>query len=525
LSGDFFSASCGPLQIVLGHRADLPLSFQVRPEVEQGKLRLRLIGTQFRLARDNWTVGSPAWVNVSGFFSLFIPEGRIVQGLRDGIYRDASRIEREVAGSVPRMLTRLENRFTLEPTEQIVTGMWPLPVYKPALKTWPSFVQTDSAGITVGLGVSVAAFDPQVAPARPKRVELPGSEALRRVTGDKFQFGVTPELMEPLSIQVVADDAARAQIPDMPMDKLQPLADPVALGEIVPDLKARGDREVRAEMRLVSPLRLRRGDGDAQHILLELPKVRCEIAVHPNPDSSQWTPYLDIDFSLRQSARPEVATPTTTTRSLSLKWQGNVQIEAQAQFASGYSPSDTKIDTQRIQQILTDAWNEWSSSGPLAQVNLDDLDLGFAKLRAESANWSGGYLATSYGPAGVEIRNLTDKPVEYEAKGPYSPWGGPYSFGPRENHSYAVAYPLTCRFQAGGVRKEYTLPPGSRFEFQRDANGQPELYISRDGSAPGAVSHIGIPMDARTMAAMSTIVNRTHSLLFTHVPVATPLTH
>src|SRR5262245_19413650 len=127
------------------------------------------------------------------------------------------------------MLNRLENRFTLEPAEQIVAGLWPLPVYRPSLRTSPTFVHTDSTGITIALGVSVAAFDERTAPARPKRVELAGSEIVRSVTGEQFQFGVAPTLMEPLSEQVVADDAARAQVPDMPMQKLQPLADAAAL--------------------------------------------------------------------------------------------------------------------------------------------------------------------------------------------------------------------------------------------------------------------------------------------------------
>jgi poly(3-hydroxybutyrate) depolymerase len=490
LRGEFFSADCGPMRIVLGHRAELPLSFQVRPDVEQGKLRLRLLGTQFRLTPGNWAVGRPAWVNMSGLLGRLVGEGRIVQGLQDGIYRDSNRIEREVAGTVPRMLARLESRFTIEPTEQIVAGMWPLPVYKPSLRTWPTFIRTDSTGITIGLGVVAAAYDARTAPAQAKRVDLPESGTLRSVTGEQFQIAVAPGLMGPLSEQVVADDAARAHVVDMPMQKLQPLGDAVALSEIVPDLKQRGDREVRAEIRLLSPLRLHRDQtAPANTILFELPKVRCEIAVHPDAASQDWMPYLEIDFSLRQAARPEVTSPTPASRVLALGWQGDAAIDVQAKFASGYSPRDSKIDTNRIREILLAAWQEWTSTGSMAQVNLEDLDLGFSKLRADRVDWVGPHLAATYGPAGLTIRNTTNQPMSYEMKGPYSAWGGPYTIEPGQLHEFAVSYPVTCRFQVDGAGKVYTLPPGLRFDFQLDeATGLPDLFTSQEAAAAGAVS-------------------------------------
>jgi hypothetical protein len=491
LSGSGFSASCGPIRIVLGHREDLPLAFQLRPVIENGKIRFKLLATQFRLDPNNWTVGSPAWVNISGglLTGLFVSEGQISQGLRDGIYRDSSRIEREVAGTVPRMLSRLEDRFSLEPTEQIVAGLWPLPVYKPALRSWPSYVATDDKGITVGLGVSVAAFDPRTAPAQPKRVELSRKEGMRTITTEKFQFGVAPELMEPLSSQVVSDDAARAQVPDMPMQKLQPLADVAALGEIVPDLKQRGDKEVRAEMRLMSPLQLHRGgESAADSIAFELPKVRCAIDVHPEPTSTAWMPYLEIDFSIRHAAKPSVRSPTPSARVLSLSWLGDAIIDVQTRFAPNYTPSDSKIDTNRIHQVLADSWQEWTSTGALAQASLEDLDLGFAKLRADSVGWSGDYLGTTFGAAGFVIKNLTGQPMEYEVKGPYSAWGGPYKLEAGEQHSFPIAYPMTCRFGADREKRTYTLPPGVRFEFQNDANGVPDLFTSRESDAVGLTS-------------------------------------
>ena len=478
LWGNGVSASCGPLRIVLGHRADLPLAFQVRPVIEDRRIRFKLIATQFRIGPNDWTVGYPSWVNASG---AFVTEDRVSSGLRNGIYSDPRRIEREVVGAVPQMLKRLEEQFSLEPMDEIVAGLWPLPVYRPRLRTWASRIAADATGLTVALGVSVAAFDPASAPAHPKVIDLAGSDAAMEVASEHFQFGVATNLVEPLSTQVISDDAARAHVSDMPMQKLQPLGNAKALGEFVPDLKQRGEREVRAELRLMSPLRLTRGNGGSgEAIVFELTKVRCAIAVHPTAGSSDWVPYLDIDFSLRQAARPSISLPTTNTRALTLAWQGTADIEVQAHFAPGYSPKDSGIDTNAIRNTLAAAWQEWTETGSLAQVAMPDLDLGFSKLRAQAVGWDGAYLATTFGPSGLQFRNVSEQPVAYEMKGPYSNWGGPYTLEPRQDHRYEISYPVTCRFQSGKQQKEYTLAPGLRFEFRADDAGNPELYTSPD---------------------------------------------
>jgi len=489
------SATAGPLRIVLGHRADLPISFEVEPVVEQRRVRLKLLSTQFRLPRDNWSVGRPEWVNTSG--GMFVTEDRVANGLRNGFYSDPGRIEREVKATVPRMIDQLENRLGFEPVDQIVAGLWPLPVYQPRLRTWPSAVRVDDTGATVVLGVSVATFDPKSAPAEPKRVELAGSDVLETISGERFRFGVAPGLMEPLSQQVVAEDAARAHVSDMPMKKLQPLGDAKTLAEIVPDLKRRGDELVRAELRLAGALRLSRGEGDAADaIVFEMPKVLCSVSVRPlkseisNLKSAEWMPYLEIEASLRHAARPAVTTPTTSTRVLALDWQGQAAIAVQAKFAPGIKPSDDTIDVSRIREILVAAWQEWTEVGALAKVPLDDLDLGLSKLRAEQVGWDGAYLSTTFGPAGLFIRNLTDQPIAYEIKGPYSEWGGPYTLDPQKDHRYPIAYPVTCRFRVRGAERVYTLPAGSRFEFQSTEPGQFELYGSREEPPPEAAASL-----------------------------------
>lgn len=477
IRGDGKSATCGPLRIVLGHRTDLPLSFEVQPVVDQRRIKFKLLSTKFRLPRDNWSVGWPEWVNAHG---LGMTEDRVSSSLREGLYGDPGRIEQEIIATVPRMLEQLEQQIKLDPIDRVVTSLWPLPVYAPQVKAWPSEIAVDAEGATVVVGVSVAAIDDQSPPPQPKVVELSQTGSANTVKGEQLQFGLAPELMEPLSAEWVASGTARVLIQDLPVNGFAPLADAKWLAEVVADLKQRGDKEVRSELVLAGPFRMRHAQNESGDALeLGAPRAMCSIAVRPQPDSDKWVPYLEIEFRLRQLAKPELTRPTPNTRALALVWQGQATIDVLARFAPGYTASDMRIDTDRLREVLAAGWREWTETGPLARVPMEDIDLGFAKLRMAGVSWHDPYLAATFAPAGIAIRNLTSGPVAYEVKGPYSEWGGPYTLDPEQDHAFPVAYPVTCRFRSNKQEKVFTLPPGERFEFQSTADGSLDLYLSQ----------------------------------------------
>jgi pimeloyl-ACP methyl ester carboxylesterase len=483
LIGDGRSATCGPILIQLGHRRDLPIRFVLEPTVDDRNLKLKVVEeeTQFRLTADNWTVSAPQWVRAAG---LGMNEDRVSRGVRDGLAGDPRRIERQVTAAVPRLVGQLEERLRLDRVDQIVAGMWPLPVYKPRLRTWPSEVRTDADGATVVLGVSVAALTEEQAKAGPRTIDLAGTGSAAAVGGRQFQFGIAPGLMAPLCSQLIDIDAARVFVLDTPMKQLAPLADAAWLAEVVPGLKARGAKEVRSELVLSAPIRMDRAQADAAAgLVFEMPKLKCVVSVRANPESSEWSPYLEVEFGLSQVAQCRVAPSSLTQRVLDLGWQGTADLEVRARFA-GQAPATTEIDTGRIRDVLIAGWREWTELGSLAQLPLDDMDLGFARLRADSVSWQEAFLSVGFAPPGVQLDNRGNQPVSYRLKGPFSEWSEPYTLGPDQSHRFGVASPLTCQFQSSGGAKEYTLSPGSTFEFQATSDGQLDLFGS-DGLVRG----------------------------------------
>ena len=491
VAGGGRSAECGPMTIELGHRYDLAIRCAVRPVVEDRRLRLKLLDARFKIPRDNWRVGSPAWVNARG---LFMTRDRMTSSLREGFYSQPEKFEEQVIAALPAVLERLEKELRFDAVDDLVVGMWPLPVYKPRVRTWPSAVRVDDRGATLELGISVAALTEAQAAAGTRQIDLATMNEPAISEGGGLRFGLAPDVMGPISSLMVEAGVARVLVVDAPMRGLLPLADTAALAEMFPGLTASGATEVRSELILRQGIRMAPNDNDADEIggangelELALPGVFCAIAARRSAEE-EFAPFAEIDFGIRQRALPVLQRPTPGTRALSLVWNDAAELEVAARRVADAPPDESSvappIDVERIRGVISAGWKEWTETGPLSAARLADLELGSDRLRAQAIGWNGRYLTADFQPAGLTVRNATDAAVEYETRGPHSGWGGPYALPPGEEHRYAIAHPLTCRFASGGRQKAYTLGSGLRLEFRRTAGGELELYALPDRTAP-----------------------------------------
>ncbi len=103
ISGRPGRATCGPITIRLGHRRDLWIAydFKTTPEAKQP---LQFVKTRFSLPADNWAVGSPSWVKVSGFG---MSRSKVVTGLRSGLIENKNQIEKRMIDVAPTMLAKV----------------------------------------------------------------------------------------------------------------------------------------------------------------------------------------------------------------------------------------------------------------------------------------------------------------------------------------------------------------------------------------------------------------------------------
>ena len=104
LAGSVGQANCGPLQLMMGHRKELWIAFDLARVEQNGQPQLTVQGTRFQLPPDNWTFGEPAWVRTSG---LLMNERNVREGLRNGLRNSRQRVEHGMIQGAPGLLTKV----------------------------------------------------------------------------------------------------------------------------------------------------------------------------------------------------------------------------------------------------------------------------------------------------------------------------------------------------------------------------------------------------------------------------------
>lgn len=511
VSGGGKEGGTGPISVVIGHQRPAWVSFDVMPYIENRRLRLKLLGTAFNIPNDNWYVTNPAGVWVRGFG---MDRGRVASGLVDGLYGNKGRIEAEIIAVIPRMVKQLEEKLDVGEISEVVTNLWPLPVYRPRVRVWPESISTDANGVSLVLGATAAAIDSQKVPKQIKRAATTVIPANSVPTSTKLQLGLAPQLLGPLTEMLVEADVANINVLDTPGQALARLADPAVLTEAIPELKRLGEKvQIVSEIVMASPLDVvdgtplptvstangqdskssGNGNGESGKVVtasadeprrrveFRVPKLKLVISIRDGNNGAKVTPFAEFDVKLKQQADPKLLKPTSRTRALALVWDENPQFEVRGGFAPGYKPENANIDHDRITSLISDGWKNWMQNGPMTTTNIPDVNLGYSKLRIADLDWSSPLLLATFGPPGVRISNSFDKPLVYDMKGPYSDWGGPYTLKTGEDHYFPITYPVLFRRKINGQYQAFTLPVGSHSEFRvPSAGGPPELFEARE---------------------------------------------
>jgi poly(3-hydroxybutyrate) depolymerase len=480
------SAVAGPINVVIGHRRPVWLNLNVTPSLKARTLKLTLSSSRFQIQNDNWSVTSPAGVSTQGFG---MTRERVSRGLVSGIYGSKARIEREVLAIVPEVISELEKHLAFPEVSKIVNSFWPLPVYRPRVRVLPDGVVTDRDGVSISLGVTVAAIEPSRAPPSPRILKLSGPPLAALPKGTGLQVGVTPGILQPLTDLLIQADVARIHVLDIPEKTFGLFADRAVLSEAIPDLKNYGDEvEIWSELVLAAPLRVLsedlkepRTDSDSTVLTFEVPKAIISLAIKTDPESSAWTPYAEFEFQVSQNVTASVVRPNYRSRALRFEWSGDSVIQASGRFAPNYKPRNSELRIAEIQQLFSRGWRAWTRAGPVLQMKVPDVDFGYSKLRLDEVHWSAPHLLIGFTKPGVKITNRSQEPLVYQTRGPYSSWGGPYRLETGKSHVFAISHPLVYRRKVDAGFEKYTLPAGSHSEFRiPKSGGRPAMFQARE---------------------------------------------
>ncbi|MCA9066010.1 MAG: hypothetical protein KDA96_23235, partial [Planctomycetaceae bacterium] len=250
--GDGRSAVAGPSSISIGHARPAWLTIEVEPYVENRRIRLKTVRSGFQIDPDNYLVTPPWGVSVRG---LGMDRRRVSNSIVQGLYGRRQQIESEVSAAVPSILKWVEETLDIGDAGMGVSAIWPLPVYRPAIRIWPEAVQTDNQGVTLRLGLAAAA--PTSQPLQFRSVEL--SDSAERIGPETtLQLNVHTGVMEPLSQLLVESQVASINVLDIPGDAFAPLARNTALASAIPGFRDMPEQTViRTEFQLRKPFLLK----------------------------------------------------------------------------------------------------------------------------------------------------------------------------------------------------------------------------------------------------------------------------
>jgi len=483
VNGNRHAAVAGPISVSIGHQNPVWLSFDVKPFIQNNRIKLQLLRTRFNIPQDNWYVSGPAGVSTRG---IGMTADRVSGGLVDGIYGSKGRIEEEVKAIVPGLVEELEKQLNFDEASQIVNAIWPLPVYHPRMKLGASAVVTDKQGISLSFDLSVAALDPSVKPGKINRLSAVGRSVndIPKVT--ELQVGVAPSMLKPLTEMLVAADVARIPVQDVPGHSFATLADPKTLQQIFPDLKQYGnDVQIWSELVLTKPIQVedagKSKTGGVNQFKFVVPQAAISMAIKKSAADKVWIPYAEFSLSVSQDVEPQIVDQSFSKRALRLDWEGGSRIGGNARFAPDYKPQDSQINQEKLRDLVQSAWDGWTKQGPASVAEIPDIELGFGRYRIKQVNWSSPQLLATFSVPELKITNKTKVEMEYELKSPYSDWGGPYKLKPGESHAFDAAMPLTYRRLINNRMQVYTLAAGSHYEFD-PANGDQSgtLFESAD---------------------------------------------
>ncbi len=483
VNGNRHAAVAGPISVSVGHQKPVWLSFDVKPFIQNNRIRLQLLRTRFNIPQDNWYVSGPAGVSTRG---IGMTADRVSSGLVNGIYGSKGRIEEEVKAIVPGLVVELEQQLNFDEASQIVNAIWPLPVYHPRMKLGASQVVTDKQGISLSFDLSVAALDPSVRPEKINRLTDIGRSVNEIPKVTDLQVGVAPSILKPLTEMLVVADVARIPVQDIPGHSFALLADSKTLQQVFPDLKQYGnDVQIWSELVLTKPIQVedagKSKTADGNQFKFVVPQAAISMAIKKSKDETFWIPYAEFSLSVSQKVEPQVVDRSFSKRALRLDWEGAAQLGGNTRFAPEYKPQDATINQEKIKSLALTAWTDWTRQGPASLAEIPDIELGFGRYRIKSVNWSAPELMATYSVPELKITNNTRVEMDYELKSPYSDWGGPYKLKPGESHAYDTATPLTYRRLINNRMQVYTLAAGSHYEFV-PANGDQSgtLFESAD---------------------------------------------
>ncbi|WP_437201535.1 hypothetical protein [Planctomicrobium sp. SH664] len=483
-----FSASAGPMHIVIGHRAPVWLNIVVRPRVENRQFRLDLLGVGFQIPDNNWYVTEPNDARVRGMPLL---NRSVSNGIVDGVYSKKHEIEQQVRSSVSSQLPKMVADLNAKLSQPIRIGEVALPVIQPRLKFWPEEVTVTEQGLTLVMGAAMGVLGQPEGPHRIRYYTSTLPEKQPRPEAGA-EVAISEQLITAWTELIVRGRVNCIHAVDLGTPELAALRDRQFLEYIVPDLKRFGpELQTNYKFVLLEPI----GISDLPPILadsypagfsLTIPRLQMTVTARES-NETHWQDVAHFELWLKREHGFNLQKPGFAGRSLQLLDLTSLQIRVDGRFAEGYVPVDPALHLETLKTAFVDAIEAAHLRTGGLQLPLKDVDLIGMPLRLEDFVRQRQMLTLRGQVPGILITNDTNETLTYEVRGPFSRWES-HTLAPNRQHEFHVPYPLMWRQQSPAVSKLQTLPLGQQAACRLGSDGRVTLVPDDDDVAPSASS-------------------------------------
>jgi predicted esterase len=470
LQGRLLNATAGPMQVVIGHRSPVWLTADIRPRVENRRLKLELVSNQFQIPPGNWYITRPGQVQVRPLPFL---DDLVADRLTEGLSERQRQIEQEVLNSVPRMLQQLEERVAGFTDRVITYAKWPMPLWQPRFKLYPEAVTVDATGITLDVGALVAALAPRsdVLPITP----YPATEELVPAgRAEGLSLAVSARLVTAWSALLAASDVGRFHVLDMNAKSFQELGRDEFWASVLPESAVPpAGLETATEFVLRQPLSIQElpasQAGESPSITsnggfaIGIPQLELLLSVR-EPGQRTWHDWAACDIGFTQNFRLQLEHTGFAGRTLTFGPAGVATPTVTARLSTDAGT----VQTDRIAAQFQQGWQDSFARAEGRTVALPDLKLDELPLRWETVQFTAGHLLASLSRPPVRIVNQGQEPVQYWVRERGSAWSQPLTIEPGQSQDFRTASPLVWWTPATATAPEtlFTLPLGAQVSVQ-----------------------------------------------------------
>ena len=390
-------------QILVAQQKPVLLEFVLKPSTADRSLSLELVNTGFQIDPEQYAVVGPSIVEATGLFQE-AKQKRVRERIVASLFENLGMVEDKVRGVVPTMLTAMEQELDFADSPDLLSSLWPLPVFQPRVRLWPEAVVVEDSGLSVAMGITVAAVDPLAAPAKPRELVLVKNLITRIPRTKSLRVGVAPRLLDPLTQMVIDSGMARIDVRDTPEPLVRKLGDRDVLSKVIPAVESlSATTELRTELVLTRPISISPTDESSSAarapmgFRFKVPGAQLIVSTRSGDD---WESLATFDFTLEHTARLKLLDRIGAGgQSLKVSFPTKPIIKMTGQLAPGVEVANRQLLPEIFQAEFDRAWQAFAHKALEATVVVSDLEFGDVSFPLKDIGWSSPLLSVEFGLA------------------------------------------------------------------------------------------------------------------------------